>query len=75
MYKIYRKLPDPFQGDFEFVLKNRYILEDFDQFSGSFPGVSLMMREVSHVCSLLVSEKMIFDGFLPYMGMAAILVM
>ena len=29
MYKIYRKLPDPFQGDFEFVLKNRYILEEF----------------------------------------------
>ena len=23
MYRIYTKLPDPFQGDFEFLLKNR----------------------------------------------------
>ena len=29
MYRIYRKLPDPFQGDFELCLKNRYILEEF----------------------------------------------
>ena len=29
MYRIYRKLPDLFQGDFEFCLKNRYILEEF----------------------------------------------
>ena len=29
MYIIHRKLPDPFQGDFEFCLKNRYILEEF----------------------------------------------
>ena len=29
MHKIYRKLPDSFQGDFEFCLKNRYILEEF----------------------------------------------
>ena len=29
MYRIYRKIPDPFQGDFEFCLKNRYILEEF----------------------------------------------
>ena len=29
MYRIYRKLPDPFQGDFEFCMKNRYILEEF----------------------------------------------
>ena len=50
MYRIYRKIPDPFQGDFEFCLKNKYILEEFDQFYGPFPGVSLMMREVSHVC-------------------------
>ena len=27
MYRIYRKIPDPFQGDFEFCSKNRYILE------------------------------------------------
>ena len=29
MYRIYRKTPDPFQGDFEFGLKNRYISEEF----------------------------------------------
>ena len=29
MYRIYRKLPDPFQGDFEFCMKKRYILEEF----------------------------------------------
>ena len=29
MYSIYRKLPDQFQGDLEFCLKNRYILEEF----------------------------------------------
>ena len=29
MYRIYRKIPDPFQGDFEFCLKNRYIFEEF----------------------------------------------
>ena len=50
MYRIHRKFPDPFQGDFEFCLKNSYSFEEFDQFYGSFPGVSLTMREVSHVC-------------------------
>ena len=29
MYSIYRKISDPFQGDFEICLKNRYILEEF----------------------------------------------
>ena len=29
MYRIYRKFPDPFHGDLEFCLKNRYILEEF----------------------------------------------
>ena len=29
MYRIYRKISDPFQGDFEFCLINRYILEEF----------------------------------------------
>ena len=29
MYRIYRKIADPFQGDFEFCLKNRYIFEEF----------------------------------------------
>ena len=25
MYRMYRKIPDPFQGDFEFFSKNRCI--------------------------------------------------
>ena len=29
MYRIYRKFLDPFQGDLEFCLKNKYILEEF----------------------------------------------
>ena len=29
MYRIYREIPEPFQGDLEFCLKNRYILEEF----------------------------------------------
>ena len=29
MYRIYRKIPDPFEGDFAFCLKNRYILDEF----------------------------------------------
>ena len=29
MYRIYRKIPDPFQGDIKFCLKNRCILEEF----------------------------------------------
>ena len=27
--RIYREIPDPFQGDFEFCSKNRYILKEF----------------------------------------------
>ena len=29
MSRIYRKNPDPFEGDFDFCLKNRYILVEF----------------------------------------------
>ena len=29
MYRIYRKVPEAFQGDFEILLKKWYILEDF----------------------------------------------
>ena len=29
MYRIYRKIPDSFQGDFEFLLQKWYILEEF----------------------------------------------
>ena len=43
------KIPDSFQGDFEFLTKRGTFLKNFYQFYGSFPGVSLMMREVSHV--------------------------
>ena len=49
MYRIYRKISDSFQGDFEFLSKRGTFLKNFYQFNGSFPGVSLMMREVSHV--------------------------
>ena len=49
MYRIYRKISDSFQGDSEFLLKSGSFLKKFVQFYGSFPGVSLMMREVSHV--------------------------
>ena len=52
MYKIYRKIPDSFQGDFEFLSKSGTFLKNFYQFYGSFPGVSLMMREVSHACKV-----------------------
>ena len=31
MYRIYRKIPDSFQGDFEFLLKKWYVLEEFLQ--------------------------------------------
>ena len=49
MYRIYRKISDSFQGDFEFLSKSSIFLKNFYQFYGLFPGVSLMMREVSHV--------------------------
>ena len=39
----------PFQGDFVFLLKSGNFQKNFYQFYGSFPGVFLMMREVSHV--------------------------
>ena len=29
MYRIYRKIPDSFQGGFEFLLKKWYILGEF----------------------------------------------
>ena len=49
MYKTYRKISDSFQGDFEFLLKSGTFEKNFYQFYCSFPGVFLMMREVSHV--------------------------
>ena len=30
--KIYRKIPDSFQGDFDFLFKKWYVLEEFLQF-------------------------------------------
>ena len=32
MYRIYRKFPDSFQGDFEFLLKKWYSFEEFLHF-------------------------------------------
>ena len=56
MYRIYRKIPDSFQGNFEFLLKKWYILEDFLPILGLIPGVSLMMREASHVCHICIEK-------------------
>ena len=61
MYRIYRKIPDSFQGDFDFLSKSGTFLRNFYQFYGSFPGVSLMMREVSHVCPLTYPSSMHLD--------------
>ena len=49
MYRIYKKIPNSFQGDFEFCSKSGAFERNFYKFHSSFPGVSLMMREVSHV--------------------------
>ena len=56
MYRIYRTISDSFQGDFQFLLKSGSFEKKFVQFNGSFPRVSLMMREVSHVCYKLTFE-------------------
>ena len=53
MYRIYRKIPGSFQGDFKFLLKKWYILEEF---LPTFPGVSLMMWEASHVCNFSLED-------------------
>ena len=45
MYIIYRNILHSFPEDFKILLKSD-ILEEF---YGSFPGVSRMIREVSHV--------------------------
>ena len=37
MYRIYRKLPDSFQGDSDFWLKNRHIVEEFRSIFWSLP--------------------------------------
>ena len=47
MYRIYKKILHSFPGDFKNFGKKWYILEEF---YGSFPGASRMIREVSHVC-------------------------
>ena len=66
MYRIYRKIPDSFQGDFEFLLKSVkkwYFLEDFlpilRLISWSLPddegGITCMNL---NTCSLLVTRQM-----------------
>ena len=42
-----------FREILNFCLKRGTFSKNFYQFNGSFPGVSLMMREVSHVCPTL----------------------
>ena len=48
MYRINKNIPHSFQRDFKILVKSDYILEEF---YGSVPGVSRMIREVSHVCT------------------------
>ena len=36
MYRIYRKFPDPFQGDFEFCIKKVYFRRIFINFMAHF---------------------------------------
>ena len=45
MYRIYKNILHSFPGGFKILVKSD-ILEEF---YGSFPGVSRMIREVSHV--------------------------
>ena len=49
MYKLYRKILGSFQGGLKFSSKRGVFSTNFRSFYRSFPGVSLMMREVSHV--------------------------
>ena len=55
----YRNIPDLFQGDFEFLLKSGTFRKNFCKFYSSFPGVSLMMMEVSHICNCCVIRPQI----------------
>ena len=55
MYRIYRKIPDSFQGDFEFLFNKWYVLEEFMQIlqliSWSLPddegGITCMIQFLS----------------------------
>ena len=46
MYRIYKNILPSFQGDFKILVK----YDILEEFFGSFPGVSRMIRDVSHVC-------------------------
>ena len=46
MYRIYKNILHSFPGGFKILVKSIY----FREFYGPFPGVSRMIREVSHVC-------------------------
>ena len=60
MYRLYRKILGTFQGGFEIFLKKGVFYTNFRSFYCSFPGVSLMMREVSHVCCLKLCLTLIY---------------
>ena len=70
MYRIYRKIPDPFQGDFEFCSKNRYILEEFQSIlwliSWSLPddegGITCMQLVTSNSYQILAIFMMLFKS-------------
>ena len=56
MYRIYSKTPDSFQGEFEFLLKKWYILEEFLPII-QFISWSLPDDEGGITCMQAVSEE------------------
>ena len=47
MYRIYKNILHSFPGGFKILVKSD--IRILEEFYGSFPGVSRMIREVSHV--------------------------
>ena len=66
MYRVYRKIPDPFQGDLEFGLKNVYFRRISIRLMAPFLELSLMMRGVSHVCLKLNLYVVMCHRFIIY---------
>ena len=49
MYRVYKNILHSVPGDLKILVKSDTCIF-FEEFYGSFPGVSRMIREVSHVC-------------------------
>ena len=56
MYRIYKNILHSFPGDFKILVK--VIISE--EFYGSLPGVSRMIREVSHVCSTAAGNTAVY---------------